>query len=866
MWLFWHITCLVALIGSALALEHGLFLPFCRGGIYLQLDYTISTLSLLAYIQTAWLFLILYTLHLGISILLHQLQHWNDKLLFESWGLQSILIGGKPGPKSGWYWRRLSPPFWWRLILLCATLVASTRGEGCGRPMASAEVPIPQWASDFIRSGTKQHGTRPGFSLEPLSWAPTDNYVKKRSMKRAHARACRDGISWCKGRAYTPADFPEFLQRQAISSGSSPALQPSGRKDLNIYNQRQCSKRRIQILSWNVGGLSQARLDEVRTWALEQQIGVVTLLETRWPWVSEWEDSRFLYIHSGVPGDRSCGILIMIAKWLCPSSGLRWSESIPGRLLHVQLRLRPRPLDFVACYQYCFNSKSNRLADRRRWWDQFSSMVGDLPTRHVLAIAGDFNCSLPAARSHVGHSEFQWGAGASVGTTHSDSDVFLNLIRTLNLNILNSWNPKLGPTYIKDQVGSRIDYCLVRNHKADGVARDVKYLWHPPFVVATRDHCQLLFQITRYWIPAPLSSHVTGCTMQQRALGRTAYLEDSALWQSYVQTSHDHLTHMVPQLDPHDDELFLALNQTLLADFQATFPKQHTPNSAVWQDSHPWIKTKWTHRSLQHTLIERMQAGQLQIKTMFQFWHHVTRFKVLTKSHRRHAQMVRKHHFQDIIHLAQKAADRHNSFQLFHLINSFAPKSPKRRMQLRTVHGTLATAVEEHSILCKFVQDVWHGDPLLDAHPHVIPGTPFTEFDVQKALESIPLTKAVAPGFAPGVLWRSHAQSLAPWLYGILQCWWFSPKPFIPSTWRHALALLAPQTGETPHQSCCPTPHRSSGSCRQSYDRYDKPNWATRLFGFHDLLAFIGIFASSIYPGFPTKSCSTLPCCQTHGN
>lgn len=268
----------------------------------------------------------------------------------------------------------------------------------------------------------------------------------------------------------------------------------------------------------------------------------------------------------------------------------------------------------------------------------------------------------------------------------------------------------------------------------------------------------------------------------------------------------------------------------------------------------------------QHTLNERMQAGQLQIKTMFQFWHHVTRFKVLTKSHRRHAQMVRKHHFQDIIHLAQKAADRHNSFQLFHLINSFAPKSPKRRMQLRTVHGTLATAVEEHSILCKFVQDVWHGDPLLDAHPHVIPGTPFTEFDVQKALESIPLTKAVAPGFAPGVLWRSHAQSLAPWLYGILQCWWFSPKPFIPSTWRHALALLAPQTGETPHQSCCPTPHRSSGSCRQSYDRYDKPNWATRLFGFHDLLAFIGIFASSIYPGFPTKSCSTLPCCQTHGN
>ena len=148
--------------------------------------------------------------------------------------------------------------------------------------------------------------------------------------------------------------FLSFYRDKPYPQGHRLLCNHRGRKDLNIYNQRQCSKRRIQILSWNVGGLSQARLDEVPTWALEQQIGVVTLLETRWPWVSEWEDSRFLYIHSGVPGDRSCGILIMIAKWLCPSSDLRWSESIPGRLLHVQLRLRPRPLDFVSMLPILF--------------------------------------------------------------------------------------------------------------------------------------------------------------------------------------------------------------------------------------------------------------------------------------------------------------------------------------------------------------------------------------------------------------------------------------------------------------------------------------------------------------------------------
>ena len=60
-----------------------------------------------------------------------------------------------------------------------------------------------------------------------------------------------------------------------------------------------------------------------------------------------------------------------------------------------------------------------------------------------MAIAGDFNCSLPAASSHVGHTEFQWGEGFSAGTYHSDSDHFLHLIRTLNLNVLNTWTRNL---------------------------------------------------------------------------------------------------------------------------------------------------------------------------------------------------------------------------------------------------------------------------------------------------------------------------------------------------------------------------------------------------------------------------------------
>ena len=62
-------------------------------------------------------------------------------------------------------------------------------------------------------------------------------------------------------------------------------------------------------------------------------------------------------------------------------------------------------------------------------------------------------------------------------------------------------------------------------------------------------------------------------------------------------------------------------------------------------------------------------------------------------------------------------------------------------MQLRNSQGQLATAVEEHSILCHFVTEVWSGQPTQHQHPDVIAGTPFTEADVRHALETIPFQK-----------------------------------------------------------------------------------------------------------------------------
>ena len=167
------------------------------------------------------------------------------------------------------------------------------------------------------------------------------------------------------------------------------------------FNDKHCSRRRVQFLSWNVASLSQSKLDEIRIWALEQNISALALLETRWSWSGEWQDEHWQYVHSGDPRSRGSGILIMICRRL--STDLRWRECLPGRLVHVQLRLSPRNLDFLACYQYSFQHNATRQADRLRWWEGFESVLSTLSTRNVLAIAGDFNllfaCDHPPGRT-----------------------------------------------------------------------------------------------------------------------------------------------------------------------------------------------------------------------------------------------------------------------------------------------------------------------------------------------------------------------------------------------------------------------------------------------------------------------------------
>ena len=333
-------------------------------------------------------------------------------------------------------------PFWTQVLMPSETLhtfglrTYSCRGEGWGPPSMGTPGATQKSYSSFTRSA-KPHGTQPVCGFDQ-PWPVETSTVAKRSLYRAYKRACLHGLTWVRGRPMTPADFPPAVRRRALPhTPTSASLRTDPDPNLIRINSTQKKTRRLRLFSWNAGGMSQARLDELRLWLTEQSVEVAIIVETRWAYTGEWEDQRWQYIHSS-PGQGGHGILCMISKQVCPATQLRWQAVIPGRLVHLQLRLRYRNIDVLACYQHVYDQTRNCLHLRKEWWQTFEQYLRALPTRNVLAIAGDFNCGITSLPTQIGSAGYRWDNHFVPSVLHPDHGQLMSIIRSFGLVGLNT--------------------------------------------------------------------------------------------------------------------------------------------------------------------------------------------------------------------------------------------------------------------------------------------------------------------------------------------------------------------------------------------------------------------------------------------
>ena len=702
---------------------------------------------------------------------------------------------GSPGPKS----RHRSLLFSLRsarifhcfgvfLLLYCA-LQGSVRGEGCILVMEDTEASTTWQHAFFANCGAKSHEPRPEASRHAPSWHAATSKVVKRSIKRAYKRAVALGTTWYRGRCYRPDDFPKGLQYHGSPDfiKQTSKINPTLTK-CHLNNQ---DHRRVNVLTWNPGGLSAAKLDEVKTWMLIQNVSIAILPETRWTYENEWTDDHWHHIHTGSASHRGMGILCILSKKLCSQNDIRWLPVIPGRLVHIQVRQSNRFLDIIGCYQHTQAHHKQRQTDRGQFWSQLDRLLGTLATRHSLVLAGDMNCSLPQLQSHSGPREFKWKGKMHSGSHHADAGQFMSILRMHGLTALNTWDPSCGPSYIQGTSCSRIDYLITRMQHADGLAKRTTYAWDAPFC-ETSGHAPLLSTIRKHWFPAAPAMMATTIGKAQRQEGHKAFRLQSPEWTDFTHDVGARLHARLTQASLSDHGLISDLHEIAIESFHDYFPRMSKPQKPPDAGTVSVVLTKWQHRQ------RLLSLTTCNLSSLFQGWFHSIRLQQLKRASQIQARQVRKLRFSEIVAQAESAARRHDTHALFQLINRYSPAQVRRRVQLRNSHGQIATPIEEAAMLKRFVSDTWHGPATFPVEPCPDPGLPFTAAQLERALREIPASKAVARPCSPGFIWKSVAPIIAPALFDKLLEWWDTPQPYIPTWFKLGWMVMLPKPLKPP--------------------------------------------------------------------
>eukprot|EP00435_Cladocopium_sp_Y103_P073905 s131_g45.t1 len=283
----------------------------------------------------------------------------------------------------------------------------------------------------------------------------------------------------------------------------------------------------------------------------------------------------------------------------------------------------------------------------------------------------------------------------------------------------------------------------------------------------------------------------TGCTMQQRLACRSAYLQDTAAWHEFQQRTIRALTSFANTVPPSDPDIISKLHDTVWPLFRQSFPAQrfHSTNQ-LYSNTHAVVQNKWHIRQMLKSL------SGLTLQNFFHAWSLWTSFHKHARLQRTQAKLDRQQRFRDLCAEAKHAADRHDSFGLFQIINKYSPKKPLKRIRLQRPDGHIADRWQAHAMIVQHVQTKWAGPR--EVHPRdtaFIP-EPITIDDLTRALANLPLLKAVAPPSVPGMVWRSLASVVAPILHNWISHWFRIDSIHVPAEWRDAWIALLPKPGK----------------------------------------------------------------------
>ena len=614
-------------------------------------------------------------------------------------------------------------------------------------------------------------------------------FARKRAYKRAVRRAQENCTTWYRGKRCT--------YNQLV--GNQPWPEPVRDQQKQA---RSIKHQGVWILSWNVGGLSTAILDEIQVWLSKPEnahFKVVMLQETRWQFSSDWSNSKWSFVHSGHTKQKGSGVLTMISSDLTHSDDIRAREVVHGRVLHTRIKPKDRQncIDLVNVYQHAWDTRANAQdlsTLRLKIMHAVEDTVRTIPLRNLCICAGDFNVQLKSIRGHVGANTV---LKANDKQAAPDSDILHDMIHTLNLVALNTWTGLRRQAFTFEHQGyrSQIDYVFVRKHEATPIMRQCRPLHGFPITAWRLSglHIPLCVCVDSKWKPQYARDRPTRIDTDQV---KDALLRQTSVMQQFRQA----VAQQVGNASNYCAETF---NKVLLQQGAVFFPDRRNTRRAAYEEEgvQRIIKCRWKHLRMSKQYAQSPCAGDLQyLNQMFQSWLHFAKFRNLRREANRASRAARRNRLENLIADAEQCATTLNMHKLFRVVRQIAPKQPYKKIKLYGPQGEILSVEQEARSIKEHFEAILHDSDQPIASLEHRGAEAFSVADLQSELEHIPLNKATPRHLAPGALWRAAAPIIAPVLAETLHRQW-NTVASVPQPWKDgwvALALKPNKPGRDP--------------------------------------------------------------------
>ena len=649
-----------------------------------------------------------------------------------------------PGPNSRGYSHTTPRRCTIMLILLCQ-LVQTARAT-----VADARVRFPPHPGNLeanhrqtlfnIRakpSGDCCHPSRPSDTTQP---------VRKRAFRRAlqRARLSDSQSTMYRGRK---------LYAWATPHGESKS------QVVNTTASRPAHSR-LQIVCWNAGGLAGHKYQEVLTWLqLEHEanrtVDICVLVETCWQDYLEYTTTfqapnsvNWHVVHS--TGKDRTGVLCMIRSSLISAERIRTAELLPGRLLHLRLMFQA-PLDILCTYQHAWNLQNKALRGpdktaamlklRRRVWDHLDTWLTSIPNSHGCMILGDLNQSVLTDPPVSGP-----GLPAQNSTPHPDQSALMDILKAHQCCVLNTWSRSgpssrtfLSPGADRHQLGTQIDFVIARGMLIDNVSKQAGPFDAPFVPVSGCRHRPL-----RASMPAPrrpqrdMSRKGPPPRQVQRLLRQPDLAQHILQW----------IAPTLQQASAHQSIDAILLEGWSQAQ-EAQHPRPHQVGSGIQRDYSGTLTNQvrgmWLlRRHLQTTgqALWKWSRRGVDTRALLQAWFLTTKLQAHTRALR---QACRQKKINAVAEVVQ-------SSDIYAAAQRFAPKAPRRRLQLRKADGRLQTHEEEFQQITDHFRTLYDG-PEVNA-PSLPEDINITAEEIQAALHRLRPGKAMPSDSAPAALWK----------------------------------------------------------------------------------------------------------------